>query len=109
MQFTGLKHLHAAMPTAVKLDDEEEVTEEVLLASLRRSLDWMSSLQADDGHWPGDFSGILYLMPFWVRDPTSPCIFGQHSPTYRTLRRMRGQVAYLFCHFHYADFRATHH
>lgn len=88
-QFTGLKHLHAAMPTAVKLGDEEEVTEEVLRASLKRSLDWMSSLQADDGHWPGDFSGILYLMPFWVRDPTSPihALFGQQSPTNRTFKK----------------------
>ncbi|TVU51660.1 hypothetical protein EJB05_03100, partial [Eragrostis curvula] len=65
-QFTGLKHLHADMPTAVKLEEGDELTEEILLASLRRGLDWMAALQADDGHWPGDYSGIMYLLPFWI-------------------------------------------
>lgn len=67
MQLTGLKNLQADMPTAVKLEEEDEVTEEILMASLRRGLGWMSALQADDGHWPGDYCGIMYIMPFWVR------------------------------------------
>ncbi|XP_025810661.1 lupeol synthase-like isoform X10 [Panicum hallii] len=66
MQFTGLDHLRADMPAAVKLEDGDEVTEEILQESLRRALGWMSDLQAEDGHWPGDFSGIMYLLPFWI-------------------------------------------
>ncbi|CAN6180402.1 unnamed protein product [Urochloa humidicola] len=66
MQFTGLNHLHADMTAAAKLEDGDEVTQEILQESLRRALGWMSSLQAEDGHWPGDFSGIMYLMPFWI-------------------------------------------
>ncbi|KAL6644329.1 hypothetical protein ACP70R_015937 [Stipagrostis hirtigluma subsp. patula] len=66
MQFTGLKDLRADMPEAVQLEDGDEVTEEILQATLRRALGWMSALQAEDGHWPGDFGGIMYLLPFWI-------------------------------------------
>jgi hypothetical protein len=55
------------MPAAAKLEDGDEVTEQVVQESLRLALGWMSALQAEDGHWPGDFSGIMYIMPFWVR------------------------------------------
>jgi hypothetical protein len=30
-------------------------------------MDQFSSLQASDGHWPGDFSGIMFVMPGLVR------------------------------------------
>ncbi|KAL5681501.1 hypothetical protein ACJX0J_007886, partial [Zea mays] len=64
---TGQKHLHADdMGAATKIEDGDEVTEERLRESLRRALGWMSALQAEDGHWPGDFSGIMYIMPFWI-------------------------------------------
>lgn len=59
------------MPAAgAKLEDGDEVTQEIVEESLRRALGWMSALQAEDGHWPGDFSGIMYLMPFWVGRPS---------------------------------------
>ncbi|OQU79429.1 hypothetical protein SORBI_3008G142400 [Sorghum bicolor] len=66
MQFTGEEHLHADMPPATKIEDGDEVTPEILQESLRRALGWMSALQAEDGHWPGDYSGIMYLLPFWI-------------------------------------------
>lgn len=67
IKFTGQQHLHADMPAAAKLEDGDEVTEQAVQESLRLALGWMSALQAEDGHWPGDFSGIMYIMPFWVR------------------------------------------
>ncbi|KAL6888523.1 hypothetical protein ACP4OV_009549 [Aristida adscensionis] len=56
------KH-HARDISHIKLQEDEEVTEEIVLNSLRRALDQFSSLQSSDGHWPGDYSGIMFLMP----------------------------------------------
>jgi hypothetical protein len=70
-QFAGQKYVHADLPAATKIEekdgDEVPVTEERLRESLRRALGCMAALQAEDGHWPGDYSGVMYLMPFWVR------------------------------------------
>lgn len=98
-QFTGLNHLHADMPAATKLEDGDEVTEEILQESLRRGLSWMSALQADDGHWPGDFSAIMYLLPFWVRFPL-------HVQANCLTRELYSLIS--FFSFLCSDFRAAH-
>ncbi|RXH71380.1 hypothetical protein DVH24_018735 [Malus domestica] len=49
----------------VKSGDEEEevISEEAVEITLRRALRYYSTLQADDGFWPGDYGGPLFLLP----------------------------------------------
>ncbi|WJZ95711.1 hypothetical protein VitviT2T_014457 [Vitis vinifera] len=51
----------------IKVQDLEEVTEEVVTTTLRRGLNFYSTIQAHDGHWPGDCGGPMFLLPGLVR------------------------------------------
>ncbi|PNX85262.1 cycloartenol synthase-like protein, partial [Trifolium pratense] len=47
----------------VKVNDVEDVTEETVTTTLRRAVNFYSTLQSHDGHWPGDYGGPMFLMP----------------------------------------------
>uniref|UniRef100_A0A5B7BS55 Terpene cyclase/mutase family member n=2 Tax=Davidia involucrata TaxID=16924 RepID=A0A5B7BS55_DAVIN len=47
----------------VKVRNEEEITEEAVATTLRRALRFYSTLLVEDGHWPGDYGGPLFLLP----------------------------------------------
>ncbi|XP_024197667.1 cycloartenol synthase 2 isoform X2 [Rosa chinensis] len=51
------------LPAQVKIKSEEEINEEVVATTLRRGLRFYSTLQAEDGFWPGDYGGPLFLLP----------------------------------------------
>ncbi|PQQ11008.1 cycloartenol Synthase [Prunus yedoensis var. nudiflora] len=52
------------VPAQVKvISDEEEISEEAVGITLRRALSFYSTLQAEDGFWPGDYGGPLFLLP----------------------------------------------
>ncbi|XP_021315532.1 cycloartenol synthase isoform X2 [Sorghum bicolor] len=48
---------------AMKLDEHEDVTVEAVSTTLKRALNRFSTIQAHDGHWPGDYGGPMFLMP----------------------------------------------
>ena len=46
----------------VKVKTEKEITEEAVATTLRRALRFYSTLQTEDGFWPGDYGGPLFLL-----------------------------------------------
>ncbi|XP_010048521.2 cycloartenol synthase [Eucalyptus grandis] len=47
-----------------QVENEEEVDEAMAIEkTLRRGLRYYASLQAEDGFWPGDYGGPLFLLP----------------------------------------------
>lgn len=50
----------------VEENSEEEVNEEAVKTTLRRALRFYSTLQSEDGFWPGDYAGPLFLLPCLV-------------------------------------------
>lgn len=47
----------------VKVKEIEDLTEENVTQTLKRAISFYSTLQAHDGHWPGDYGGPMFLMP----------------------------------------------
>lgn len=65
MQYAKGNLLPANIPK-VNLEDNAEVTEKTISTSLRRALNQYCTLQAHDGHWPGDNNGIMFIMPMFI-------------------------------------------
>lgn len=47
----------------IRIQDDENVTEAALETVLRKAISRISTLQAHDGHWPGDYGGPMFLLP----------------------------------------------
>lgn len=47
----------------VQVKETEDVKEEMVTKTLRRAISFYSTIQAHDGHWPGDYGGPMFLLP----------------------------------------------
>jgi beta-amyrin synthase len=47
---------------SVKLENEEDITNEKVTTILRRAAHHLSALQTSDGHWPAQIAGPLYYI-----------------------------------------------
>ena len=47
----------------VKVGDGEEITYGTTTTAVRRAAHFFSALQANDGHWPTENAGPLFLLP----------------------------------------------
>lgn len=62
IQFAKENPQNVVLPQ-VKVEDEHDITEEIVATTLRRAVNYHSTLQAHDGHWSGDYGGPMFLMP----------------------------------------------
>ncbi|PPD68906.1 hypothetical protein GOBAR_DD34214 [Gossypium barbadense] len=62
IQFAEEKQSVTNLPQT-KLEEFEDVKEEAVMTTLRSVLDFYSTIQADDGHWPGNYGGPMFLLP----------------------------------------------
>ncbi|KAG5135551.1 hypothetical protein AAZX31_08G026800 [Glycine max] len=46
----------------VNVKDTENVTEEALITTMRKAINFYSSIQAHDGHWPAESAGPLFFL-----------------------------------------------
>ncbi|KAH0934695.1 hypothetical protein HID58_011812 [Brassica napus] len=47
----------------VNIKDGDDVTEKMVETTLKRGVDFYSTIQASDGHWAGDYGGPMFLLP----------------------------------------------
>lgn len=60
----------------VNIKDTKDISEDNVTATLKRALRFHSTLQASDGHWPGDYGGPMFLLPGLVSLKfTTSCYF----------------------------------
>ncbi|KAJ6935151.1 beta-amyrin synthase-like [Populus alba x Populus x berolinensis] len=64
MQLIKENGIDLSLPS-VRLGDREEITCEKAEIALRKAVRFTSALQARDGHWPSEFSALLFEQPFF--------------------------------------------
>ncbi|XP_062110952.1 beta-amyrin synthase [Humulus lupulus] len=62
MQFLREKEFKQTIPP-IKIEDGEVISYEKATTALKRSVQFLSALQASDGHWPAENAGPLFFLP----------------------------------------------
>ncbi|XP_047329689.1 cycloartenol Synthase-like [Impatiens glandulifera] len=57
------ENLTNIIPPQVQVEDIEDITYDKATDTVRRGISFYSTLQAHDGHWPGDYGGPMFLLP----------------------------------------------
>ncbi|KAI9115817.1 hypothetical protein K1719_013486 [Acacia pycnantha] len=63
-QFLREKNFKQTIPS-VKINEEEEITSEKVMNTVKRAAHYLSALQSKDGHWPAQIAGpLFFIQPF---------------------------------------------
>ncbi|KAF4362236.1 hypothetical protein F8388_008120 [Cannabis sativa] len=62
MQFLKEKNFKQRIG-GIKIEDNERISYEKATITLKRAVHFVSALQASDGHWPAENTGILFFLP----------------------------------------------
>lgn len=93
MQFLREKQFKQTV-SQVKIEEGEEISYEKATTTLRRSVNFFSALQADDGHWPAENAGPLYFM-----QPLVICLYiTGHLNSVFPAEYRKEILRYLYCH-----------
>ncbi|KAL1318851.1 hypothetical protein HN51_071131 [Arachis hypogaea] len=84
----GLKMNNKNVNKIEKVESEEEIKEEVVRKTLKSALRSLSTLQTEDGFWPGDYGGPLFLLPglvigLWVTGAINAILSPEHKQEIR--------------------------
>ncbi|XP_048494951.1 lupeol synthase isoform X1 [Beta vulgaris subsp. vulgaris] len=52
-----------AMPQGITLKEKEDITEKAVNMTVKRAINFFSTIQAHDGHWPAESAGPLFFLP----------------------------------------------
>ncbi|KAF3776518.1 Cycloartenol synthase [Nymphaea thermarum] len=63
MQFAKENPCDLSMLPRVSVSEGEDPSVEAVTVTLQRALKFYSTIQAHDGHWPGDLGGSLFFVP----------------------------------------------
>ncbi|BAU03011.1 hypothetical protein VIGAN_11261400 [Vigna angularis var. angularis] len=71
-----------------EIEREEDINEEIVRRTLKRALRSLSTLQAEDGFWPSDYGGPLFLLPglvigLWVTGTLNAVLPREHQSEMR--------------------------
>ncbi|CAA0342065.1 unnamed protein product [Arabidopsis thaliana] len=93
MQFLKEKKFEQVIPPA-KVEDANNITSEIATNALRKGVNFLSALQASDGHWPAENAGPLFFLP-----PLVFCLYVTgHLHEIFTQDHRREVLRYIYCH-----------
>lgn len=74
LKFLSEKNFEQKIPR-VRVEDAEKIRYEDAKTAMRRGLLYLAALQAKDGHWPAENSGIMFLNSPFVSSCLSPTVY----------------------------------